>query len=190
MLLQLILERRYGSPIADLIERGVIAPLGMSSTVVPERGTDNRALLAPQLLQRAVQGYSKDGKPIGLPGNQQGYFDFPGTGQMFSSVHDLTVLLAACLDDSPLDPQLRAALQLTQREAFRISPQYAQAMAWEINSIDGSTIVDKPGGLNNASAYIGLVPERKLGIVILSNRGDVHPYEVARNAVLPALAKL
>ena len=146
MLLQLALERRYGTPIRKLIDRGVLAPLGMASTFVPERGADDRALLSPQLMQRAVQGYAYDGEPIGEPGNQQGYFNFPGTGQMFSSAHDLAILMAACLDDAPVDPPLRDALQVAQREAFRVSPQHGQAMAWEIERLDGTTIVDKPGG--------------------------------------------
>ena len=108
MLLQLVLERRYGMPIATLIDRGVIAPLGMTSTVVPERGPDDRAIMSPQFLPRAVQGYSLHGEPIGLPGNQQSYFDFPGTGQMFSSARDLAILLAACLGEKPLRmPQRR-----------------------------------------------------------------------------------
>ena len=190
VLLQLVLERRYGKPIAALIDRGVIAPLGMTSTVVPERGPDDRAIMSPALLQRAVQGYSLDGEAIGLPGNQQSYFDFPGTGQMFSSARDLASLLAACLGEKQGGPQLREALQLTQREEFRVSPQYGQAMAWEIESPFGVTIVDKPGGLDNASAYIGLVPERKIGLVILANRGDVHPFEIARSTILPELARL
>jgi beta-lactamase class C len=63
-------------------------------------------------------------------------------------------------------------------------------MAWETIGTDGPTIVDKPGGLNNASAYIGLVPERKIGIVILANRGDVHPFEAARSTILPALSRM
>ena len=193
VLLQLVLERRYGTPIATLIDRGVIAPLGMTSTVVPERGPDDRAIMSPQFLTRAVQGYSLHGEPIGLPGNQQSYFDFPGTGQMFSSAHDLAILLAACLGEAaPLSAgrELREALQLTQREEFRVSAQYGQAMAWEIESPFGVTIVDKPGGLDNASAYIGLVPDRKLGLVILTNRGDVHPFEAARSTILPELARL
>jgi beta-lactamase class C len=200
VLLQLVLERRYGEPITTLIDRGVIAPLGMTSTVVPERGQDDRAIMTPELLARAVQGYSLHGEPIGLPGNQQSYFDFPGTGQMFSSARDLAILLAACLGETPTLPSatsgaglgrgLREALQLTQREEFRVNPQYGQAMAWEIESPFGVTIVDKPGGLDNASAYIGLVPERKIGLVILANRGDVHPFEMARSTILPELARL
>jgi beta-lactamase class C len=151
--------------------------------------------MSPEFLARAVQGYSLHGEPIGLPGNQQSYFDFPGTGQMFSSARDLATLLAACLGERPLSGaasgrELREALQLTQREEFRVSAQYAQAMAWEIENPFGVTIVDKPGGLDNASAYIGLVPERKIGLVILANRGDVHPFEMARSTILPELARL
>ena len=190
VLLQLALEHRYGTPIGELINRGILAPLGMTSTFVPERGADDRALLAPEFMQRAVQGYAYGGEPIGQPGNQQGYFNFPGTGQMFSSAHDLAILIAACLGDAPVDPQLRDALQLAQREAFRVSPQHGQAMAWELERLGGPTIVDKPGGLDNASAYIGLIPDRKIGIVILSNRGDLHPYEAARQIILPELARL
>ncbi len=188
VLLQLVLERRYDRPIGELIERGVIALLGMHSTLMPERGPDDRAMMSAALLRRAVQGYC--GQPIGLPGNQQGYFDFPGTGQMFSSARDLAILVAACLGERAADRKLREALQLSQREAFRSNAQHAQALAWEIENAPGMTIVDKPGGLDNASAYIGLVPERKLGIVILVNRGDAFPFEAARNTILPELVRL
>jgi beta-lactamase class C len=190
ILLQLALERRYGRPIAELIEDGITRPLGMKSTVVPERGPDGRAMMSSELMARTVQGYSQNGEPIGLPGNQQGYFDFSGTGQMFSTARDLSVLLAACLDDGSVSPHLWDALQMTQREAFRVGPQAGQAMAWETIGTDGPTIVDKPGGLNNASAYIGLVPERRIGIVILANRGDMHPFEAARSTILPALSRM
>jgi beta-lactamase class C len=191
VLLQLALERRYDTPIGFLIESRILRPLGMNSTLVPERGPDNRAEMDAQFMRRTVQGYGADGTPIGPPGNQQSYFDFPGTGQMFSSARDLAILVAASLGDQKIaDPQIGKALQFTQHEFFRVDAQYGQAMAWEVNDLSGPTIVDKPGGLNNASAYVGLVPERKLGLVILSNRGDIHPYDAARTTILPTLAKL
>jgi beta-lactamase class C len=189
VLLQLALERRYGLPINELIESRILGPLNMKSTLVPERGPDHRAIMSEGFMQRVVQGYSDSGMAIGPRGNQQGYFDFPGTGQMFTSARDLAIFLAACLGDGAPDPQLREALQMTQREMFRVSPQFGQAMAWETVYVDGASIVDKPGGLNNASAYIGLVPGRKVGILLLANRGDF-PHEIARNRVLPALSRL
>ncbi|MGY4477488.1 serine hydrolase [Bradyrhizobium sp. USDA 3364] len=189
VLLQLVLERRYGTPIATLIESRILKPLGMTSTFVPDRAEDNRATVAPEIMQRMVQGYAHDGTPIGPIGDQQSYYDFPGTGQMFSSARDLGTLLRACLDGAVIDPELRAALQMTERESFRVDAKFGQAMAWEHVRLDGVTVIDKPGGLNNASAYIGLVPARRFGIVLLANRGD-YPHEIARYRILPALVRL
>jgi beta-lactamase class C len=189
VLLQLALERRYGRPIGQLIRDRILTPLHMTSTFVPERGRDNRAVMGPELMQNVVQGYSDQGMVIGPPGNQQSYFDFPGTGQMFSTARDLAIFLAACLDGNTGDPQLREALQMTQREMFRVNEEFGQAMAWENVEVDGIGIVDKPGGLNNASAYIGLVPAQRIGVVLLANRGEF-PHEIVRYRVLPALARL
>jgi len=188
VLLQLALERRYGRPIGELIEERILKPLGMNQTFLPERGPDNRAVMAPELFKNVVQGYSDTGMAIGPPGDQQSYYDFPGTGQMFSSARDLATFLAACIDGGAIDPQLRQALQTTQREAFRVSEKFGQAMAWENVHLNDVDVVDKPGGLNNASAYVGLVPAHKIGIVLLANRNDF-PHEIARYRVLPELAR-
>jgi beta-lactamase class C len=186
VLLQLALERRFRMPIGQLFAQRILKPLGMSETVLPEN--PHNGIHAP--LPNAVQGYGEDGEPVGVPGNQQGYFEFPGTGQLFSSARDLSVLLAANLGEGPADTELTAAMQRTQQPAFLVDSHDAQALAWEINDIAGPTVIDKPGGINNSSAYIGMVPAQKLGIVILVNRGSRNPYEVARQVILPALARL
>ena len=188
VLLQLALERRYGVPIGQLVESRILTPLGMHSTLIPERGRDNRAIMPPELLQKTVQGYSDQGTTIGPPGNQQGYFDFPGTGQMFSSARDLATLMAACIDGNVADPQLREALRMTQREVFHVDTEFGQAMAWENVDLGEVAIVDKPGGLNNASAYVGLVPARRIGLLLLANRGEFS-HEIGRYQILPALAR-
>ncbi|WP_442869142.1 serine hydrolase [Bradyrhizobium sp. CCBAU 45384] len=194
VLLQLVLERCYRTPIAGLIESRVLKPLGMHATSVPERGPDNCAVMDEAIMRRVVQGYSDQGSAIGPIGGQQSYFGFPGTGQMFSSARDLATFVAACVDGRSIDPRLREALRMTQREAFHVDQRYeqatfGQAMAWETVHLPGVTIVDKPGGLNNASGYIGLVPAHRIGIVLLANRGD-YPHEIARYKILPALARL
>src|ERR1700754_542348 len=188
VLLQLALERRYSRPIGELIEERILKPLGMKQTFLPERGPDNRAIMVPELLKRAVQGYSAAGMAIGTPGNQQSYYDFPGTGQMFSSARDLTTFVAASIDGAAIDPQLRQAMQMTQRERFHVSEKFGQAMAWENVHLSDVEIVDKPAGLNNATAYVGLAPAHRIGIVLLANSGDF-PYEIARYRVLPELAR-
>jgi beta-lactamase class C len=187
VLLQLVLERKFGRPIAALLDDEVIAPLGLTSTTVPDRGFDGRAELGPALMRRAVQGYAQSGEPVGEPGDQQTYYGFPGTGQMFSSARDLATLLAANLGEQPIEPGMRRAVQLTQRGVFQVDARHAQAMAWEVEDHDGIVVVDKPGGLNNSSTYAGLVPAQKLGLVILMNRGDQYPHEFGRR-FLVALA--
>jgi beta-lactamase class C len=185
VLLQLALERRFNMAIGELIGQRVLKSLGMTQTVLPNHPLDGEH----EPLPGAVQGYGEDGTPIGVPGNQQSYYEFPGTGQMFASARDLAVLLAANLDEIAVEPGLVAAMQLAQKPVFRISPRNKQALAWEVSDFGGPTIVDKPGGTDNASAYLGMVPSSKLGIVILVNHGDRNPHEVARNVILPALAR-
>jgi beta-lactamase class C len=63
--------------------------------------------MAPELLKRVLQSYSDMGMVIGPPGDQQSYYDFPGTRQMFSSARDLATFLAACINGEAIDPQLR-----------------------------------------------------------------------------------
>jgi beta-lactamase class C len=108
---------------------------------------------------------------------------------MFSSARDLAIFLAAELGELSTEPLLRDAMAMTQHGLFVISPRNTQALAWEINDYGGPVIIDKPGGMNNASSYIGMVAAKKLGIVILANPGDQYPHEAVREHILPALVQ-
>ena len=188
VLLHLALERRYGTPIDELIEQRLLRPLAMTSTVLPRQDDGARGRLAPEHKRRAVQGYSDDGEPIGEPGSQQSYYHWPGTGQMYSSPRDMAVFLAANLGEVPVERSLREAMSLAQQDVWTIGPRNRQALAWEVLVGDAPTITEKYGGLNNASAYIGMMPRRKLGIVILGNRGNQYPNEVGRRILLELAA--
>jgi beta-lactamase class C len=189
VLLQLALERRYAMPIDELIDQPVLQPLGMTSTMLPRGDDGPRGRLTPEYKSRAVQGYSDNSEPIGQPGEQTSYYHWPGTGQMYSSPRDMMAFLAANLDELPLDQSLHDATALAHRSVFRIGPRNSQALAWEISDRE-PTIIEKYGGLNNASAYIGMMPSRKLGIVILGNRGNQYPNEPGRRILLELAAAL
>src|SRR5262249_58911561 len=77
---------------------------------------------------------------------------------------------------------------LAQQDVWTIGPRNRQALAWEVLGGDALTIVEKYGGLHNASAYIGMMPRRKLGIVILGDRGKQYPNEVGRPILLELAA--
>src|SRR5215470_8574385 len=188
VLLQLALERRYAMPIDGLIDRRVLQPLVMISTMLPLGDDDPRGRLLPDYKSRAAQGYADASEPVGQPGEQTSYYHWPGTGQMYSSPRDMMIFLAANLDELPVDQSLRDAMALAHRNVFRIGPRNSQALAWEIISDKEPTIIEKYGGLNNASAYIGMMPSRKLGIVVLGNRGNQYPNEPGRRILVELAA--
>jgi beta-lactamase class C len=188
ILLQLALERRYGTPIGELIEHRILSPLGMSSTTLPRGDDSPRGHLNAEEKRLAAQGYADDGTPLGEPGSQASYYHWPGTGQMYSSPRDMAVFLAANLGETPVEQSLREAMTLAQQGIVTIGPRNEQALAWEISFGDEPTIIEKYGGLQNASAYIGMMPRRKLGIVILGNRGNQYPNEIGRRIMLDIAA--
>jgi beta-lactamase class C len=188
MLLHLAIERRFGKPFDELIAERVVAPLGLGATLLPPAGANPRGELPAVLKGRAVQGYDEDGTPVGEPGDIQGYYLWRGTGQMFSSARDLATFVAANLGDVSVDPELARAMALARQSAVVISPHNRQGLAWEIN-LNAIPIVEKNGGLNNSSTYVGLMPSHKLGVVILNNRGNQDPATIGRRILLE-LAKL
>ena len=131
---------------------------------------------------------ARTASPIGGPGDQQSFYDFPGTGQMFSSARDLAIFLAAHLGDSATPHPLHSAMQLTQVPVVAYSARNWQALAWEVNYNFDPPIVEKNAGLNNTSGYIGMVPAKKLGLVILANRGSQDAAALGRR-ILSELAR-
>jgi beta-lactamase class C len=183
VLLALALQRRFEVPYAQLLQTRLLAPLGMTSTVQPLPRGYARGQLAPEFRRRAVQGYNADAKPVGEPGNQQGPFNWPGTGQIYSSARDMARFGA--LSDKR---ELQEAMALAQEGVFQVNPRFTQALAWQRVKNDDLLIVDKNGGLNNTATYIGMIPQRRLGIVILSNCGGEPATRIGRQIML-ALAR-
>ena len=179
VLLRIALQRRFNTPFAALMHQRLTSPLGMSSTALP---------LPRDLLGRAVQGYSPTGSPIGRPGMEGGTFQWRGSGQIYSSSRDMATFLVANLGELPNHQPIENAMAFARQGVFTVSPRLTIGLAWQIVSAGNFTIIDKNGGLNNTSTYIGFVPQRKLGIVILVNRGKQHATGIGRQ-IIHALAQ-
>lgn len=151
----------------------------MSSTALP---------LQRNLLGRAVQGYSPQGQPNGTPGMEGGTFQWRGSGQIYSSARDMAIFLAANLGELAGHNAIESAMAFAQQLVFTASPRLKIGLAWQIVSSGNLRILDKNGGLNNTSTYIGFAPQRKLGVVILVNRGKQHATGFGRQ-ILHALAQ-
>jgi beta-lactamase class C len=107
---------------------------------------------------------------------------------MYSSPRDMAIFLAANLGELPIDRSLKESMALAQQSVLAIGPHDQQALAWEVITGEGPPIVEKYGGLDNASSYLAMMPRRTLGIVILGNRGNLYPSEPGRRIMLELAA--
>jgi beta-lactamase class C len=179
VLLRIALQRRFNTPFAQLMRQRITGPLGMTSTALP---------LPRNLLGRAVQGYSSTGQPIGQPGMEGGTFQWPGSGQIYSSARDMATFLVANLGELPDHRPIENAMALAQQGVFQVKPNFNQGLAWQDVGSGNLTIIDKNGGLPNTSTYIGFASQQKLGVVILVNRGKQHATLIGRQ-IIHALAQ-
>ena len=179
VLLRVALERRFNTRFAALMHDRITGPLGMSSTALP---------LPRDLLGRAVQGYNPMGRPIGRPGEESGVFEWPGAGQIYSSSRDMATFLAANMGELPDHRPMENTMALAQQPVFTVNAHLKLGLAWQNVSGGNLRILDKNGGLNNTSTYIGFAPQPKLGVVILVNRGKQHATGIGRQ-ILHALAQ-
>jgi beta-lactamase class C len=157
----------------------ITGPLGMTSTALP---------LPRDLLGRAVQGYNPQGQPLAKPGMEGGTFEWRGSGQIYSSSRDMAAFLAANMGELANHGPIESAMTFAQQPVFTVSPRLSIGLAWQIVSSGNLRIFDKNGGLNNTSTYIGFTSQRKLGVVILVNRGRQHATVIGRQ-MLHALAQ-
>lgn len=179
VLLRIALQRRFHTPFAQLMHERITGPLGMNSTALP---------LPRDLLGRAVQGYNPQGQPLGKPGMEGGTFEWRGSGQIYSSSRDMAEFLAANMGELANHGPIESAMAFAQQPVFIVSPRLSIGLAWQIVSSGNLRILDKNGGLNNTSTYIGFAPDRKLGVLILVNRGKQHATGIGRQ-ILHALAQ-
>jgi len=159
-LLGYVLENREHMTYEALLRRDLFSPLGMSSTGVT---------VPASLLPRLAQGYAANGQPV--PPTQNNIW--PGGGAIKSSAADMARFLEANLGVRG-SAELTAAMQLAETGYFHVNDKLTLGLGWQrVPGARGSLIIDKNGGLSGFSSYIGFVPEKKLGIVILANKTDV-----------------
>ena len=68
-------------------------------------------------------------------------------------------VLAANLGEVANHAPVESAMALAQQPVFTVNPHLKHSLAWQ-NVSAGISILDKNGGLNNTSTYIGFAPQR------------------------------
>jgi beta-lactamase class C len=166
-ILGMALEAENNLSYMKLLETLVLKPLNMNSTFID----------VPTNLQPHVSyGYNNKGQVQLTPVNHL----TPGSGALYSTADDMMKFLKANLGiEGP--KRLQTAMEYTQKDFFKVDKQLSIGLGWQrFTTKDGLLIIDKNGGLEGFSSYIGFTKGSKTGIVILVNKRAVNATDIGR----------
>jgi CubicO group peptidase (beta-lactamase class C family) len=182
-LLGLALERLSRRSYAELLDRQLLEPLAMRFTGFAPRG---------DMATRLARGYVHDEPTAPTP-----IRDAPAGG-LYSSVLDLAQFMRCILADGTLDGR-----RVLGENALgdMLTPQYAACpldfghrfgLGWMLSGLpiaDGGRQAWHNGGTKAFLSQLALLPDRKLGIVVLANADNAGTlvYETAEEALRLAL---
>lgn len=175
-LLGYAIENREQQPLLEVWREQFLGPLEMRHTYFA---------IPPEARHLVVQGFNPKGQPIehSLPGG------WPAGGRLSSSGHDMGQFLVANLGERPDLPRITKAMQLAQQPQFKVSDNLTMGLGWQRVRPQGELVIDKNGGLDGTSTYIGMLPERKIGVVVMANRGKCQATGVGRRLLLAIAGK-
>jgi CubicO group peptidase (beta-lactamase class C family) len=164
-LLALIVERASGQRYADFLRTRIFQPLGMHDTVAFEDGISR--------VEHRAYGHSfEDGRWTRT--DQSTTSAVLGDGGIYSSIDDLARWDAALYDERLLP---RALLQQAFTPATNTDePDVAYGFGWRIT---GETLWHS-GETMGFRNVIVRYPQRRLTVVVLTNRNDPEPYATAK----------
>ncbi|MBI4613086.1 MAG: serine hydrolase [Planctomycetes bacterium] len=129
---------------------------------VPLEMNDTRIVLTEPLRKRLVQGHTATLEPTGtwdIPA-------MPGCGALKSTVADMLRFIRAELD--PGGTHLEEAIRLSQQEHFQ-GPGGGNGLGWLIGKKGDMTILNHAGQTGGYTSFLGIVPERKAGVIVLAD---------------------
>lgn len=149
---------------ADVVERELTGPLGMTSTVLETR--------TPDLAQPYRNGAKAD------LWNNTGAL--AGGGGLISTVSDMAKWTAATLGfgDSPLVPVLQSMLRPVPGVAPQSDPTMQMGMAWQLYPAQKGIAYPyafKDGASNGSTSATYLLPSEGWGVTVLANGKNVLP---------------
>jgi D-alanyl-D-alanine-carboxypeptidase/D-alanyl-D-alanine-endopeptidase len=166
-LLGYALATKAGNSYEPLITGRVLTPLGMGDTVIT---------LTESHLARLAPGHA-DGK---VTAN----WDIPtlaGAGALRSTPSDMSKLLAALLD--PPDTRIGRAIRRAREPGMDLNPSARIGFGWiAVKSAKGSDLIWHNGGTGGYRSFIGVIPDAKVGLVVLTN-AQTNPDPIAMKAL-------
>ena len=160
-----LLELASDTGYEDLVRQHLLRPLAMHSTFIAERpGEDPPAY---------VEGHDEEGRPT-CPWE---FGALQGAGAFHSTITDMARFLHAAIEASPV-PGIDWEASFRKRAAYAGNAM-GVCLGWHLDTFTGllfgmPRILWHNGGTGGFSSYLGLSPERRIGVVVLANKGGAH----------------
>jgi beta-lactamase class C len=147
-------------PLQQVLFETLLGPLGMRETAFE---------VPPQFHEKRAIGYLKNGqRALHFQPNR-----WPDGGSLNASAADMQMFLLANMGlQGP--PELVQALEFAQKGYFKANDRLTLGLAWETVKEQGSTLIDKDGGVAGYASYIGFTQDKRVGLVLLTNKGHAH----------------
>jgi CubicO group peptidase (beta-lactamase class C family) len=115
---------------------------------------------------------------IEVPFTQLFPYDFGGAGDINSTIEDMARWVRLQLGNGrfegrPIPIVSPENLAVTRTPKVGISDKVSYTLGWAIQQTPNGTIVWHNGGTNSFGAYIGIVPDRDVGVIVLTNETNV-----------------
>ncbi|MGR7001767.1 serine hydrolase domain-containing protein [Yinghuangia aomiensis] len=159
-LLGIALARRAGLPYDELVAREITMPLGLSDTSVA---------VPPAHAARLAAGHTKRRKPT----SAWDMASLAGAGGLHSTAQDLLAFVRVHLDVKAVADQAFAdALRLARARQFELAAHHHVHLGWmsmQPKGSDTKRLYWHNGRTGGFASWIGFVPKRRAGVVVLSN---------------------
>jgi len=171
------IEGISGEKYVDFLRKNVFVPAGMASTVA-----DDRYAVIP--FRTRFYHKDKSGRVVNADFLDSSY-KIPGGGWL-SSAEDMARFEVAILGDQLVNRATRGVMWTPQKTADGSKNDYA--LGWGTGKELGVADVGHGGGQQGTSTFIMLMPERRAGVVVLSNMDGVDVSSLATGLLKIVLA--
>ena len=152
-----------------LLQKELLNRLGMKQSTYSAK--------AIQAAPNHAEGYRFDPSgSVEVPFNQLFPYDFGGAGDINSNIDDMSRWVRLQLGNGTFEgrPTVSPAnLAVTRMPRVAISDKMSYASGWIIAQTPNGTVVWHNGGTSGFGAYVGLALDKHVGVIILSNQGNV-----------------
>ena len=167
-----VLALATGRSYEQLVRERITAPLQMTHTSIA---------LTPWMRDHLALGHDPEGKVVGN-------WDLPtlaGAGALRSTTLDMLKFLDANIRPRP--GTLGRAMALAQQVRAPAGSGMSIGLNWIMVPAGSDTVVWHNGGTGGYRTFIGFVPSRKLGIVVLTNSGGAGADDIGMHLLNPAV---